>query len=606
MTSLPPPDAATTALDAVSLGTSLRGLAAAAPDAVSLRSPDHEPTDRRGLVEQLDHTSRQLLAANLHRLSCVAVVLPSGPCLAMALVSVAAAAQCAPIDPNSTADEISFVLRDTHAAAIIVPDHGHPAAELAAATVGCSVLVLRQQGTAGRFVLRHQDPERAVNSQSPVAPGSTALLLHTSGTTARPKLVALSHDQLLDSAQAVARSLALSPHDRSLAIMPLFHVHGIVAALLGSLLSGGEVVVPVGHTSADLAALVESTEPTWLTAVPTMLQSLVWQCEQRPITHKLRVVRSCSSALPLSVAEGIERRLGVPVVEAYGMTEGAHQIASQPLAPTTRRAGSVGFSSGPTIAIVDLDGSPVPAHATGEVVLRGPSIITHYVDNAAADAAAFREGWFRTGDLGRFDDEGWLFLVGRIKELINRAGEKIAPREVEEALLGHPAVREAIVFAVRDRRLGEQVAAAVTLNAPISETALRMFAAENLAAFKVPRRIVFCEEIPKGPTGKAQRRLLAELLDLADLDDVGVRLSPRQPDGPLEELLAEWWTQVLRQPVVDVNAHFLDVGGDSLGATRLLSRIRSELDVELGLIELFDARTIAEQASLLEGRLLDD
>ncbi len=597
-----------------SIGAALQRVGNTTPLATALLSPGREPTDCASLSSQISSTAAQLRSIGLHANSAVAVVLPGGPELAACIVSVAAATRCAPIDPRATAEEIEFVLRDIAAAAIIMSEHIHPAAARAAASAGCAVIELEPRGSAGRFVLRRNGSEipaldENLHSGAAATAASTALLLHTSGTTARPKLVGLSHRQLLLSARAVAQSLRLTPADRSLVVMPLFHVHGIVAALLAPLLSGGEVIVPAALTSADLADLVETTQPTWITAVPTLLAALLEQCEVRPVEHRLRMIRSCSAALAQSVADGLERCLAVPVVQAYGMTEGAHQIASNPLPPAARSAASVGFSTGPEIAIVDEVGAAVPRGSVGEVVLFGPSMITSYVDNPLADATAFRDGWFRTGDLGRIDVDGSLYLVGRIKELVNRAGEKIAPREVEEILLAHPAVSDAIVFAVPDRRLGEQVAAAVVRRSDVSEQQLRIFVAEHLAPFKVPRRIVFCDEIPKGPTGKPQRRLLAERLDLAELDDVndaaGVTPS-RPPEGPVEELLADWWARVLRREIDNVHARFLDVGGDSLGAMRLLALIRTELEITISIIELFDAPTIAAQAALIEDRLLDD
>jgi acyl-CoA synthetase (AMP-forming)/AMP-acid ligase II/acyl carrier protein len=304
------------------------------------------------------------------------------------------------------------------------------------------------------------------------------------------------------------------------------------------------------------------------------------------------------------VGAGLERALGVPVLEAYGMTEGAHQIASNPLPPGVRKPGSVGASTGPEIAVVDDHGAPVPTGEVGEVVLRGGSVIDGYVANPDADADAFREGWFRTGDLGRIDEDGYLFLTGRRKELVNRAGEKIAPREVEEALAEHPAVASVVVFAVPDTRLGEQVAAAVVPRAPVTERELRLFAAERLASHKVPRRVVLCDEIPKGPTGKLQRRGLAERFGLADLDERPPAGPPRAPDGPVEELLAELWSDVLARPVDDAHVRFLDLGGDSLAAVRLLTRIRTELQIEVAMVDLFDAPTIAEQARIVEDALM--
>jgi acyl-CoA synthetase (AMP-forming)/AMP-acid ligase II/acyl carrier protein len=613
----------------------LRLLAVEDPERVAVRAPGRAPASRRELVEQIAATAAQIRACGIGPDGRVAVVLPDGPELAVAFLGISAAAGCAPLNPGSTVAELRFVLDDLGADAVVVPASGHAAAEEAAAAGGTPVLHLHPGAAAGTATLRRPDgsplapaapPTDAVApsldavapsldavapSLDAVAPSldAVALLLHTSGTTARPKLVALRHRQVLGSAAAVAASLALGSDDRSLVVMPLFHVHGLVAALLAPLLVGGEVVTPTDRSTGELLRLVESTAPTWVTAVPTALAALLEQVEAavstgRPPDHRLRLLRSCSAALPPVVGAGLERALGIPVLEAYGMTEGAHQIASNPLPPAVRKPGSVGASTGPEIAVVDDQGAPVPPGAVGEVVLRGGSVIDGYVANPAADAEAFRDGWFRTGDLGRIDEDGYLFLTGRRKELVNRAGEKIAPREVEEALAEHPAVATVVVFAVPDTRLGEQVAAAVVPRAPVTERELRLFAAERLASHKVPRRVVLCEEIPKGPTGKLQRRGLAERFELADLDDRPPAGPPRAPDGPVEDLLAELWTEVLARPVDDANARFLDLGGDSLAALRLLARIRNELQIEVAMVDLFDAPTVAEQARIVEDALM--
>lgn len=574
-----------------------------------LHSPGRPSLTASGLVAQVDSLVAQLGGLGLATGARVAVVLPDGPELATTLLATMAVGACAPLNTGLTADEVAGVLRDVGAEVLLVAESGHRAAEQAAAEAGCPVVHVVAGDRAGTCRLAEPGGALVATAAAP-APGvddDLALLLHTSGTTSRPKLVGLRQRQLLGSAGEVAGALALGPGDRSLLVMPLFHVHGIVAGLLAPLLGGGDVVVPSGHSTADLGRLVEESEPTWLTAVPTMLQALLDQVRARPFPHRLRVIRSCSSALPGPVATGLEESFGVPVLEAYGMTEGAHQIASNPLPPAARKLGSVGLPTGPDVAVVDREGRPLPAGQVGEVVLRGGSVIDAYLSPPEANETAFRDGWFASGDLGLLDDDGYLFLTGRSKELINRAGENISPREVEDVLAEHPSVATVVVFGVPDERLGEQVAAAVVLRegAAPSERELRMFVAERLAGFKVPRRIVACDSIPKGPTGKLQRRGLAEQLGLADLDGTPAPVPPRHPDGPLEETLAELWAEVLRRPITDANARFLEVGGDSLAAARLLTRVNHELDVDVTMIELFDAPTIAAQAELLEPLLLE-
>jgi acyl carrier protein len=289
------------------------------------------------------------------------------------------------------------------------------------------------------------------------------------------------------------------------------------------------------------------------------------------------------------------------------MTEAAHQMCSNPLPPGVRKTGSVGRAAGPEVAVMGPDRRLLGPDQDGEVVIRGANVTSGYRDDPEADAAAFADGWFRTGDQGRLDADGYLTLTGRLKEIINRGGEKVAPREIDEVLLEHPGVAQAVAFAVPDRRLGEQVAAAVVARpgSDVHERELRVFVAERLAPYKVPRRIVLLDELPKGPTGTLQRIGLAARLGLADLD-ARAPLPPAPPTTEVEVLLAGMWREVLHTEVSDVHAHFLDLGGDSMQATRLLGRLRAELDLAVSMLDLFDAPTVAEQAGLIEELLLTD
>ncbi len=340
-----------------------------------------------------------------------------------------------------------------------------------------------------------------------------ALFLHTSGTTSRPKGVPLSHANLLASATNVAATYALSPQDVSLCVMPLFHVHGLVASTLATLHTGGTVVVPPRFSASAFWPAVRTHRVTWYTAVPTIHHVLLTRAEadQAPAagTSGLRFIRSCSAALAPATMAALEARFGCPVLEAYGMTEAAHQMASNPLPPAPRRPGSVGRGTGVQIAIMDEAGRLLPAGTPGEVVIQGPNVMHGYHNNPEANAAAFTNGWFRTGDQGVLDADGYLTLVGRLKELINRGGEKIAPREIDEVLLTHPAVAEAVCFGVPDAKYGEEVAAAVVLRGDATEASLMAYCRERLAAFKVPKTIYLLTHIPRTATGKIQRRAVA-------------------------------------------------------------------------------------------------
>ncbi|HEV8150898.1 MAG TPA: AMP-binding protein, partial [Gemmatimonadales bacterium] len=375
---------------------------------------------------------------------------------------------------------------------------------------------------AGSFELEFAG---AAPAQSPAAPRATtaddsALVLHTSGTTSRPKLVALAHRNLCASAQNIRASLALTAADRGLVIMPLFHIHGLLAALLAPLAAGGEVCCTPGFNALKFFSWFAEVRPTWYTGVPTMHQAILMRAPKNAEAlqeHRLRFIRSSSSALPPTVIAELERIFGVPVIEAYGMTEAAHQMASNPLPPGTRKPGTVGPPAGPEMRIVDSRGNPLPPGVAGEIVIRGTNVMREYENNPKANAEAFYGGWFRTGDQGVMDTEGYVSITGRLKEIINRGGEKISPREVDEIIMEHPAVHQCVTFGMPHDLLGEEVAAAVVLRqgAEASDQELRRFVAERLADFKVPRKILILPEIPVGATGKLQRIGLAQKLGLA-------------------------------------------------------------------------------------------
>ena len=345
-------------------------------------------------------------------------------------------------------------------------------------------------------------------------------MLHTSGTTARPKIVPLTNANLAASAGHIAATLALTPGDVCLNIMPLFHIHGLIAATLSSLAAGAGVCCTPGFNAFRFAEWLGEVRPSWYTAVPTMHQAILMRARSHREAMRgagLRFIRSSSASLPPQVMAELEEVFGAPVVEAYGMTEAAHQMASNPLPPRPRKPGSVGVAAGPEIAIMAEDGAVLPRGEIGEVVIRGPNVTPGYDNNPEANAKAFTSGWFRTGDQGRLDEEGYLVLTGRLKELINRGGEKFSPIEVDVALLDHPAIAEACTFAIPHDVLGEEVGVVVVPREGASVTAqdVRDFAAGKLAAFKVPRQVVVRGDIPKGPTGKVQRIGLAQRLGLA-------------------------------------------------------------------------------------------
>ena len=477
----------------------------------ALLTVDDEVMDHAALRREVDRLAEQLRSAGLRANDRIAIVLPNGPEMALVLLAAMSVGCAAPLNPKYREDEFRFYLDDLHAAALITIPGASPAAH-AAAPVGTIPIDLRGEGLAIDLIAAADAPPSA--TERPAA-DDQALVLHTSGTTSRPKIVPLRQRNLAWSARNIAAALQLTSDDRSLNVMPLFHIHGIMAGLLAPLSAGGSVVCTPGFDAFKFHRWIDTFRPTYYSAVPTMHQMVLARApEPRPTT--LRFVRSSSAALPGPVLEGLEALFDVPVVEAYGMTEASHQMTCNPLPPAATKPGSVGVATGIEVAILDSQNRVLPTGERGEVAIKGRTIVDGYENNPTANEAAYTDGWFRTGDEGMLDDEGYLFLTGRLKEQINRGGEKISPVEVDEVLLRHPAVAEAITFAIPHDKLGEEVGAAVVLaeGQEVSERDLRAYLSEQLAAFKVPKRIVFVTEIPKGATGKPQRIGLAAKLDL--------------------------------------------------------------------------------------------
>ncbi|QRN96438.1 AMP-binding protein [Archangium violaceum] len=472
-----------------------------------------------------DLARRTVAALNALGIGCgdrVALVLPNGPEMATAFVTIACGATTAPLNPAYRAEEFEFYLSDLNARALVIQEGMESPARAVAAARGIPIieLVPDAKGPAGLFTLK---PERPL-SGSPARAGfagaeDVALVLHTSGTTSRPKIVPLRHVNVTASAYHIGHTLELGHEDVCLNIMPLFHIHGLIAAVLASLAAGGAVVCTPGFNALKFFSWFEEIRPSWYTAVPTMHQAILGRAGRNSgiiQSGRLRLIRSSSASLPPQVMEELERVFQVPVIESYGMTEASHQMASNPLPPRLRYTGCVGIAAGPEIGIMDEAGNLLPAGVLGEIVIRGRNVTAGYENNPEANAKAFTHGWFRTGDQGTLDEAGYLRITGRLKEIINRGGEKLSPLEVDTVLMDHPAVQQVVTFAMPHPKLGEEVAAAVVLRegASVTERELRDFAARRLADFKVPRKIVFLTEIPKGATGKLQRIGLAERLGL--------------------------------------------------------------------------------------------
>lgn len=460
------------------------------------------------LQRALDGAAGRLDALGVREGDRVALLAANGPALVVAFLAIVArGAAAAPLNPALGVAELTAELDDLRVSRLLHDSAATAAQAAAAAGVPASVI-----GLDGAVL--HIDGQPGDPLEGAGAPDALALLLHTSGTTSKPKTVPIRQRNLVASTGAVAQTYGLTGEDVTMCVMPLFHVHGLVAAVLATLSTGGTVVLPRFRPSAFWDDVARH-RATWYTAVPTIHARLLARAAELPSlpAHRLRFVRSCSAPLPAVLWQRYEEAIGVPLVEAYGMTEAAHQMASNPLPPGERRPGTVGRATGIEIAALDDDWEPVPAGTEGEVSVRGPSIVDEYLDNPAATAASFRDGWFRTGDVGKLSPDGYLTLVGRLKELINRAGEKISPYEVEDVLLAHPAVAEAAAYPVPDEKYGEQVGVVVVLTGEATPRELSAHCADRLAAFKRPAKVTILPEIPKGPTGKIQRRTLGALVD---------------------------------------------------------------------------------------------
>lgn len=505
-------------------------LSSGAENSPALNAPDRAALTYGALRKLIGETTAWLNDHGIGRNDPVAIVLPNGPEMASAFVAVASAATSAPLNPAYQADEFAFYLDDLSAKALLIQQGMQSPARDVALEKNLPIieLVPSTDSGAGDFTLVTDSGILNAGAASnldlksgPAEAEDVALVLHTSGTTSRPKIVPLSQRNICASGFNIATTLALGAEDRCLNVMPLFHIHGLIAAVLSSLTAGAEICCTPGFNALKFFGWLDDVKPSWYTAVPTMHQAILSRVSRNTDiveNANLRFVRSSSAALPPQVLAKIEETFGCPLVEAYGMTEAAHQMACNPLPPLARKPGSVGLAAGPEVCIMNLSGDLLERGQVGEIVIRGDNVTSGYQNNPKANEEGYTNGWFRTGDQGVIDEDGYISLTGRLKEIINRGGEKISPREVDEVLLDHPDVAQAVTFAVKHEKLGEDVAAAITLRegAELGEREVRNFAAERLAAFKVPRKVLVLDEIPKGATGKIQRIGLAKKLGLEE------------------------------------------------------------------------------------------
>lgn len=571
------------------------------PNEVALASPNRKPLHYGRLLSHVEEMGRILHAMGIGRKDRVALVLPNGPEFLSAFLAVTSVATCAPLNQGFHANELDYYLSDLKAKYLMTLSGEESQAIQVARARGISILEISplMDEEAGLFQLGESRP--AKTDPGLVHSEDLALLLHTSGTTSRPKIVPLTQDQICRSALQIAKSLQLNSGDRCLNVMPLFHNHGLIIASLSSLLSGGSLFCAPKFYPDQFFKWFENFSPTWFTAAPTIHHALFDLTESHPEISKpgpLRVIRSSAASLPPQLHTKLEDTFGIPVIEGYGMTE-CCLIASNPLPPQKRKRGSVGIAADLEVAIMNETGEWLGPNVTGEVVVRGAGrVIRGYENHPQANAEAFRDGWFRTGDLGYFDNDGYLYIKGRVKEIINRGGEKISPREIDEVILDHPAVAHAVTFPVPHPRLGEDIAAAVVLrkNRTSSPQEIRKFVASQLIDYKVPSVIRLLDEIPKGSTGKFLRIGLAEKLGLTRIDSTHPEVEIPHPGLPTQllEQVRGLCALTLKRETVGLNDNFFQLGGDSIMATQLVSRLRKEFQLPLTLSTVFEAPTVTE------------
>ncbi|KAI9811658.1 MAG: hypothetical protein M1827_005407 [Pycnora praestabilis] len=472
------------------------------------------------LAAHVSNFQEKLAALGITPQAAVSIALPNSFEFIVAFLAASwQRAIAAPLNSAYKQEEFEFYIEDLSSAVTLVPKgsvlQNGPAVR-AARKYKAAIAEVYWSGK--EVVLDVKDVGNLQGKENQIVeraqPDDIALVLHTSGTTGRPKAVPLTHRNLTRTMKNIQATYDLTPKDRTLLVMPLFHVHGLLAGFLAPLLSGGSVIVPLRFSASDFWDDFNKYEATWYTAVPTIHQILLKNSPPDP-KPQIRFIRSCSSPLSPKVFHELEKNFGAPVLEAYAMTEAAHQMTSNPLPPAKRQPGSVGIGQGVEVKILDQDGKEVPQGSEAEICIRGENVTKGYLNNPEANKSSFtKERFFRTGDQGKQDKDGYVIITGRIKELINKGGEKISPIELDNAVAQNPAVAEAVSFAIADEMYGQDVGLAVVLKEgnDIEQDDLREWIAERVAKFKVPKKIFFTDNMPKTATGKVQRRMVAEAM----------------------------------------------------------------------------------------------
>jgi len=555
------------------------------PMKVALSFPNKIDITYSEFDKQATEMRRTLLRLGVNPGDRVALVLPNSPEMIILSLSILSFATVAPLNPKYKQTEFDFYLTDLNPKVIIVPDGEDSPAIAVAQNRG--ILILRLEANTGRIFPENglKEIEIKIAEEKLAEESDVALVLHTSGTTSRPKIVPLTQKNILASTANLVRTLRLNPEDKCLNVMPLFHIHSFVVSL-AVLISGGTLVCVPVFVADEFFAWLDLYRPTWYTAAPTIHLAILKEAENNQNILekiKLKMIRSSSAPMSKEVILKLEEIFKAPVLESYGMTEAALQITSNQFLPEKRKPGSAGRADGPELIIVGDDGKKIETGKIGEVIVRGDNIISAYENNEEANKNSFFNGWFRTGDLGYLDSDSYLFITGRSKEMINKGGEKISPREIDEVLMRHPAIYQAVSFSVPHPSLGEEVGVAIILknDFSLSKEELQKFAKDNLADFKIPQLIIFVNDIPKGPTGKLQRiGLFNKLKDMNIIQEKNNKVVGST--NKIEEMLLRIWRNVLGENNLGVEDNFFEMGGDSLKINEVVAQATTQgLEIEI-------------------------
>jgi acyl-CoA synthetase (AMP-forming)/AMP-acid ligase II/thioesterase domain-containing protein len=576
-----------------------------APDVPALLAPGNQSLSFRNLTARIARVAEALREAGMRPGDLVAVAMPDGIGLLTTLLGTLETAAVVPIDWQLTEAELRSRLTLLPACALLVLSAADGHAAPVARTLGIPVFEL-DFAADGELIPRSDTPlDRRRESR---APETCALVLQTSGTSGEAKLVPFTHTNLHAICRIMQRGLAFHAGDRYLSIMPLHHILGFSSAL-GQLMIGGSVAC-TGFDAQRFLAWMEELSPTWYSAGPALHQAILEIAKQDPGPFRrspLRFVRCGSGAASPALLDNLESVLQVDVINGYGLTEVGSATNTPPGLP--RKPGSVGRTMGSEVAIMDASGTLLPTDTEGEVVLRGDAVMDGYLGAEEANREAFRNGWFRTGDLGRMDHEGDLFITGRIKEIINRGGETIGPLEIDHALAEHPAIARAASFGVPHPTLGEDIVAAVVLRPGGGATAsqVRSFLAERLSRSKIPSRIWFADSIPVSASGKPLRDSLSKHFQ----SSAGAAESQQSPvpedesSASLRHRIGEVWMRVLGSDLPGAEDNFFAMGGDSLSAARMFTLLEAEfqLNETLEPAKFFDSPTFFQLAAVVAARV---